>query len=69
VDIKQPLWYQLLGVCRVTIETIIDIGQHEDNKPDSDDEILPAIDRKLALEIQEELTKRANTQKMSIHSA
>lgn len=68
VDIKEPLWFQFLGVSRVTIETTIDTAPHADNKPDSDDEILPAIDRALALKIQEELTKRANTQKMSFQN-
>jgi len=68
VDIKEPLWFQLLGVSRITIETTSDIGLHNDDKKDSDDEVLPAIDRRLALEIQEELTKRANTQKMSVQN-
>ena len=68
VDIKEPFWYQLLGISRITIETTSDIGLHNDDKQDSDDEVLPAIDRRLALEIQEELTKRANTQKMSVQN-
>ena len=68
VDLKEPLWFQLLGISRLTIETIVDIGPGRDEKPDSDDEILPAIDRQLALEIQAELTKKANTQKMSVQT-
>ena len=68
VDIKEPLWFQLLGISRITIETTADSGLDKDNKQDSDDEVLPAIDRRLALEIQEELTRRANTQKMSVQN-
>ncbi len=66
VDLKQSLFYQIFGVSRVTIETVIDVGQQGDNKRDFDDEVLPVMDHDLALIIQEELTKKANVQKMNI---
>lgn len=65
VDIKQPFMYQILGVSRLTIETVIDREEEGDKKMDDSDEVLPAIDKKLALEIQAELTRRANIQKFS----
>jgi len=66
VDIKQSLLYQIMGASRITIETIIDTGSESDFKPDSEDEVFPAIDKHLALMIQKELTERANTQKIHV---
>lgn len=66
VDIKQTLLYQLLGVSRITIETIIDTGHLSDFKADHDDEVLPIVEANLAKIIQHELTARANVQKMNV---
>lgn len=65
VDIKQPLLYQIFGVSRLTIETVIDDDEISDSKNDDSDEVLPAVDSELALEIQRELTTRANIQKFA----
>lgn len=64
VDIKRNLIHQLFGVSRINIETTIDSQSSGDDKKDSSDEVFPVIDSSLAQTIQEELTKRANVQKM-----
>lgn len=64
VDIRRNLIHQLFGVSRITIETTIDSESTADNKKNSSDEVFPVIDHSLAENIQEELTKRANVQKM-----
>lgn len=64
VDIRRTLIHQLFGVSRINIETTIDSELFADKKSDSSDEVFPAIDQHLARVIQEELTKRANIQKM-----
>ena len=66
VDIQRTLIHQLFGVSRITIETTIDAETTSDSKSDASDEVFPAIDHLLAQNIQEELTKRANVQKMRI---
>ncbi len=65
VDIKQPILYQIFGVSRLTIETVVDDDEISDSKNDDSDEVLPAVDSDLALEIQHELTTRANIQKFA----
>lgn len=64
VDIKRTLIHQLFGVSRITIETTIDSQATSDNKGNENDEVFPVIDQILAQNIQEELTRRANVQKM-----
>lgn len=64
VDIRRTLVHQLFGVSRITIETTTDSESEGDNKSDTSDEVFPVIDQHLAQVIQEELTKRANVQKM-----
>ncbi len=66
VDVKESLIYQMFGVSRITIEMTIDTELESDRKSNSNDEVLPAIDRDLALTIQSELTQRSNVQKMNI---
>ena len=66
VDIKRTLIHQLFGVSRINIETTIDSEATGDNKNDASDEVFPVIDHTLATTIQEELTKRANVQKMQV---
>ncbi|HEX7586270.1 MAG TPA: PH domain-containing protein [Patescibacteria group bacterium] len=66
VDIRRNLIHQLFGVSRINIETTIDSESTGDSKQDSSDEVFPAIDSTLARKIQEELTTRANVQKMRI---
>jgi putative membrane protein len=66
VDIRRTLIHQLFGVSRITIETTIDSESTSDNKSNASDEVFPVIDHVLAQNIQEELTKRANVQKMRI---
>lgn len=67
VNLKETLLYQIFGVSRLTIEIVSDDENEVEIKANSDDEVLPAIDRHLALNIQEELTQRANIQKMRVH--
>lgn len=64
VDIRRTLIHQLFGVSRIAIETTIDSEATGDSKSNADDEVFPVIDHTLAQNIQEELTKRANVQKM-----
>lgn len=66
VDIRRTMIHQLFGVSRITIETTIDTESTSDTKSSKDDEVLPVIDHHLAQTIQEELTKRANVQKMRV---
>jgi uncharacterized membrane protein YdbT with pleckstrin-like domain len=66
VDIQRTLIHQLFGVSRITIETTIDSQSSADDKPDASDEVFPIIDHTLAQTIQEELTKRANVQRMKV---
>lgn len=66
VDIQRSLVQQLFGVSRISIETTIDSEATGDSKKDSSDEVFPVIDSALAQTIQEELTTRANVQKMRI---
>jgi uncharacterized membrane protein YdbT with pleckstrin-like domain len=64
VDIRRTIFHQLFGVSRITIETTIDSEATSDSKSNADDEVFPVIDHTVAQSIQEELTKRANVQKM-----
>jgi len=66
VDIRRNLIHQLFGVSRINIETTIDSQSSADSKKDSSDEVFPVVDYILAQTIQEELTKRANVQKMRV---
>jgi uncharacterized membrane protein YdbT with pleckstrin-like domain len=66
VDIRRNLIHQLFGVSRINIETTIDSESTGDSKKDSSDEVFPVVDHFLAQTIQEELTKRANVQKMRV---
>lgn len=68
VDVRQSFLYQILGVSRITLELTIDSEPESDRKPDSNDEVLPAIDTHLALELQTELTNRSNVQKMTVQN-
>jgi uncharacterized membrane protein YdbT with pleckstrin-like domain len=66
VDIKRNLIQQLFGVSRINIETTIDSQSSGDDKNDANEDVFPVIDHSLAETIQEELTKRANVQKMQV---
>jgi uncharacterized membrane protein YdbT with pleckstrin-like domain len=66
VDIKRNLVHQLFGVSRINIETTIDSEATADSKSNASDEVFPVIDHTLAQTIQEELTQRANVQKMKV---
>lgn len=68
VDVRQSFLYQLMGVSRITLEMTIDTEPESDRKPSSDDEVMPAIDTQLALELQSELTRRSNVQKMTVQN-
>lgn len=69
INLKQTLLYQIFGVSHLTIEIVSDDEAEVQSKANSDDEVLPAIDRHLALNIQQELTKRSNIQKMHMHQS
>ena len=64
VDIERSFLFQILGLSRIVILT----AGHEDEKPRANDEaedVIPAIDKKLAEWLQTELLKRADIQKVS----
>lgn len=64
VDIERSLFFQMLGLSRLIILT----AGHEDEGVKGSDEakgIIPAIDKKLAEQLQTELLRRAEVQKVT----
>ena len=63
VDIEQDITDRALGVCRLVVLTA---GHEDEKKPEGESEgILPVLDRSIAEELQSELLKRANVQKVT----
>jgi len=65
VNIKRNLFYQIIGVSKLIILTAGHEDKEEKIKTESEG-ILPAVDNKLAYQIQEELLKRANIEQVII---
>ena len=62
VDIEEDITDRILGVCRLVILTA---GHEDEPKSEGESEgVLPVIDKTLAEQLQTELLKRANIQKV-----
>lgn len=66
VEIRRNIIQLLFGISRINIKMTLDSDSTCNCQLVSGDEVLPAIDNVLAQKIQEELTTRANVQKMRI---
>ncbi|GEM_PF-2642289 len=67
IDTHESLLYQLLGLSDVIIELTVDINDYGNKKGENSDEFLPAIPRGVAQAIQEEISHRANIERVHIH--
>ncbi len=63
VDIEQDITDRMLGVCRLVILTA---GHEDEQKPEGESEgILPVIDKNLAEQLQAELLKKTDVQRVT----
>jgi uncharacterized membrane protein YdbT with pleckstrin-like domain len=69
VEIKQSLFYRIMGVGHVVISTTTDLEGPGQVESESDEEVIPTIDYSLAKIVEKTLTDRAEIERVeNIHS-
>lgn len=68
VEIKQSLIYRIFGVAHVAIPTTTSLEQPGQTKNEANEEIIPLIDHRLALDIEKVLTEQAEVEQMEVKS-
>lgn len=66
VAIKQSVLYRIVGVGHVVITTTTDLEQPGEIPNEADDEVVPLMDYDLALAVADQLTKRAEVERMQV---
>ncbi len=66
VAIKQSVLYRIVGVGHVVITTTTDLEQPGETPNEADDEVVPLMDYDLAAAVADQLTKRAEVERMQV---
>ncbi len=66
IAIKQSLLYRIVGVGHVVITTTTDLEQPGEIPNEADDEVVPLMDYDLAMAVADQLTKRAEVERMQV---
>ena len=66
IAIKQSFLYRLVGIGHVVITTTTDLEQPGEIENEADDEVVPLMDYNLALAVADQLTKRAEVERMQV---
>jgi uncharacterized membrane protein YdbT with pleckstrin-like domain len=66
IAIKQSMVYRMVGVGHVVITTTTDLDQPGEVETEADDEVVPLMDYDLAVAIADQLTKRAEIERMQM---
>jgi uncharacterized membrane protein YdbT with pleckstrin-like domain len=66
IAIKQSMVYRMVGVGHVVITTTTDLDQPGEVETEADDEVVPLMDYDLAMAIADQLTKRAEIERMQM---
>lgn len=66
IAIKQSLLYRVVGIGHVVITTTTDLEQPGEVENEADDEVVPLMDYDLAVAVADQLTKRAEIERMQV---